>query len=147
MSDGGGSYAGNTSNGMYIWRAGCAVSSLPFQPSQSVATSVEGSSQTGSGIHVKGLPASTAGLLLAGDWVEIITSQGSELKMVTASLDSDAAGLGYLQFAPALRGTVADNAAIIVHRPMGRFISTADAIEYLDEPGIVSTSSFEFEEG
>jgi hypothetical protein len=144
--DGVSTYAGTTV-GLYGWRGTLALSGVPTRLSPTTTTAVpNGTAQTGAAIHVKGLPASTNGLLLAGDWVEIITTAGSELKMVTASLDSDAAGLGYLQFAPALRGTVADNAPIIVHRPTGRFISTSDALEYLDEPGIVTTSSFDFEE-
>jgi hypothetical protein len=148
-ADGVTTYAGSTSTGLLTWGASLSRSGVAARltPTTAAATPIGGAAQSGPAIYVKGLPASTNGLLLAGDWVEIITSQGSELKMLTASLDSDAAGLGFLQFAPALRGTVADNAPIIVHRPMGRFISTADAIEYQDEPGIVTTSSFDFEEG
>jgi hypothetical protein len=145
-ADGITSYLG-ASLGVFAWRATLAQSAAPARLVFTSTTTSTGTAQTGYGIHIKGLPANTAGLLFAGDWVQIITSQGSELKMLTADLDSDAAGLGFLQFAPALRGSVADNAPIIVHRPMGRFISTADAIEYQDEPGIVTTSSFDFEEG
>lgn len=147
-ADGTSNFAGNGTSGVRVFRPTMAQSAVPVRLTTTTTTTIpNGTAQSGYGIHVKGLPVSTAGLLLAGDWVEIITSQGSELKMLTADLDSDAAGLGFLQFAPALRGTVADNAPIIVHRPMGRFISTADAIEYQDEPGIVTTSSFDFEEG
>ena len=47
--------------------------------------------------------------------------------MVTASLDSDAAGLGYLQFRPKLHRPVNDNDPIIVTKPMGKFLLRAGA--------------------
>lgn len=147
LGDGVVTYLGNGSGFIYHWRSTLANSTLPIRLRRTIGATAPDTPQSGFGIHVKGLPANTNGLLLFGDWVEIITSQGSELKMLTADLNSNAAGHGFLQFAPALRGTVADNSPIIVHRPMGRFISTADAIEYQDEPGIITTSSFDFEEG
>jgi hypothetical protein len=65
--------------------------------------------------------------------------------MVDASLDSDAAGSGYLRFSPPLRRAIADSAPIIVHRPMGRFMLTNDA-GWGNSPGVFSDSSIELEE-
>jgi hypothetical protein len=77
-----------------------------------------GTSQTGNALHLKGLPASTDGLLLPGDYFEI----NGEIKQATAALNSDAASLGYLQFEPALVRSPADNDPINVTDPMGKFL-------------------------
>lgn len=107
---------------------------------------VAGGSQTGSSLNVDQLPNSTNGLLLPGDPFEVITSRGSELKLCTAALNSNGSGAGTLHFEPPLRGTVADNAAVIVEQPMGRFIFTGDVPQWSNEPGIFTTASAEFEE-
>ena len=69
-------------------------------------------------MNLKGLPASTNGLLLAGDFFEV----NNELKQCTAPLNSDAAGLGFVQFRPSLHTPPADNAAVIISNPLGRFM-------------------------
>lgn len=129
-----------------LWRCGVSQSALPVRPVQSVASAVAAESQRGGGIYLKGLPPSTNGLLQLNDQFEVITSLGSELKIASAPLDSDGAGLGYLKFDPPLRGQLADNAAVIVHQPMGRFIFTGDYPQWLTEPGLISTASLELEE-
>lgn len=116
------SYTGTT-GAIAVWRWGACVSSVPVRLTQTVSAAVaSGTSQTGSTIYVKGLPVSTSGLLLAGDYFEI----NGELKQCTASLDSDAAGLGVLRFAPGLAVAAADNDPIIVNNPFGRFRLAAD---------------------
>jgi len=144
--DEGTTYTGDGTSNIYAWRATLAQSGAPMRLVQTTTAAVAGSSPTGSAMHIKGLPSSTDGLLLPADEFEIITSKGSELKIVTAALNSDAAGLGYLQFEPPLRGTVADNAPVIVHEPMGRFIFTGDLAGWDNEPGIFTRASAEFEE-
>jgi hypothetical protein len=112
-------FAGDGTFGVRVFRPALAKSGVPVRLTTTTASTVpSGTAQTGSAIHVKGLPASTNGLLLPGDWIEI----NQQLKMVTASLDSDAAGLGYLQFRPRLHRPVADNDPIIVTKPMGKFL-------------------------
>jgi hypothetical protein len=107
---------------------------------------VNGASQTGSALNVDQLPVSTNGLLLMGDQFEVITSRGSELKRVTAPLNSNSSGQGYLMFEPPLRGSPADNAAVIIHQPMMRGIFVGEFPEWINEPGIITTASAEFEE-
>jgi hypothetical protein len=145
-ADGGRSYIGvAAAQALYLWRGGLYPSSAPFRVGQTTSAATTGTAQSGSGIYVKGLPVSTTGLLLEGDWVEITTSVGPQITKVISSLDSDASGEGFLQVSPPVRGTVADNAIIIVSRPTGRFIIAGDA-EYMNQPGIFSTASAEFEE-
>jgi len=79
---------------------------------------VNGSSQTGNALIIDGLPTSTAGLLLRGDSFEI----NGELKKLTASLNSDSSGNGYLQFGPALVRTPADNDPVILQKPLCKFL-------------------------
>jgi hypothetical protein len=113
-------YAGSAATqAIGVWRATLRAGSIAQRLVQTTSAAVTGA-QSGSGIHVKGLPVSQSGLLVAGDWVEI----DGQLKRVTVSLDSDAAGLGYLQFRPKLHRAVADNTPVIVTKPVGRFLIT-----------------------
>lgn len=135
-------FAGNGTNGIYGFRANAFPSSSFAAPVQSTTASVAATTQTGSVLNVKGLPASTSGLLLAGDWVEI----DGQLKMVTDSLNSNAAGLGVLEFSPPLYRAVDNNTPVIVYKPMGRFILASEIPEWSNEPGVISTASLELEE-
>lgn len=117
-------YAGSGGTAISARRVTFSQSSVPARQIQSTSATVAALAQTGSAYFVKGLPASSSGLLLPGDWVDI----GQELKRVTAQLDSDAAGRGYLQFSPPIRTSAADNAPVAVNSPFGRFIlSTNDS--------------------
>lgn len=145
--DGVGSYAGDGTSNILVWRGAFQQTPYPFLPAATTTTASTGTAPSGISLNVKGLPASTAGLLLPGDQVEILTSFGSELKIVTAQLDSDAGGLGTLFVAPRLRGTMSDGAAIVTCRPIGRFVySGTSNMEWTTDPGIITAASFEFEE-
>jgi hypothetical protein len=95
---------------------------------------VNGSSQTGSKLIVDGLPTSTNGLALAGDWFEV----NGELKRLTADLNSDSSGNGYLIFEPGLRTSPSDNAPVIFRSPMGKFMLASDSYAWETRPGIIS---------
>jgi hypothetical protein len=149
------SFAGNNGGvALYGWRLTASQASASaaqggtFQRLVQTTSTANagGTSQTGSAVYVRALPASTNGLLEVDDQIEIVTSRGSELKLVTARLNSDAAGLGYLQFEPPLRNSPADNAAVIVHQPMMRGLFTGDAVGWDNSPGFWSNASAEFEE-
>lgn len=79
---------------------------------------VQGASQTGNGLLIDQLPTSTDGLLLRGDLFEI----NGELKRVTAALNSDGSGIGYLQFDPPLVRSPADNDPVHMALPLSRFV-------------------------
>lgn len=136
------SYTGATL-GLYPWRATLAQSSTPVRLTQTTTTATTGTAQTGSAIHVKGGPANTNGALAAGDMVEIILPTYSHFARLTADLDFDAAGLGYMQFEPGLPTGVSDNAAIIVEKPMCRMIPV-DSFEWDTRPGLFSDFSVSF---
>jgi len=95
---------------------------------------VNGGSQTGGNLIVDGLPTSTNGLARAGDWFEV----NGELKRLTADLNSDSSGNGYLIFEPTLRTSPADNAPVIFRSPMGRFLLAEESTSWGTRPGILS---------
>ena len=140
-ADSGSPFAGNGTSFVRAADVCISPSGVHARTTTSTSAAVAAESQRGSALYVKGLPASQAGLLLIGDWVEI----DSQIVMVTASLDSDAAGLGHLQFSPPLARAVADNTPIIVHRPMGRFMFSGESASIDLEPGVFGRSSIELE--
>lgn len=113
-------------------------------PSLARCIRVDGASQTGSALNVKNLPTSTDGLLLPGDFVAVYTT-GWEVKRVTAALNGDASGNGYLQFEPALRASPSDSAAIAVLTPLIRCVLAED-MAYSTAPGYFSDLTLSFVE-
>jgi hypothetical protein len=95
---------------------------------------VAGASQTGAALNIDGLPASTVGVARAGDWVEI----NGELKRLTADLNSDGSGGGYLIFEPQLRSSPADNTPVIFRNPMGKFLLSESENGWATRPGTIS---------
>lgn len=136
------SYTGDGTSNIYLWRGALAQSSVPFIPAQTTSSASSGTSQSGSSLNIKGLPASTSGLLLQGDLVQI----GTDLNMVVASLDSDAAGCGVLQLYRPLRTAPADNDPVIINSPMGRFVATSNETGWDESPGGFANFEREFEE-
>jgi hypothetical protein len=120
----------------YDYTSGRAANDFQFLTYASVARCalVNGASQVGGAINIDGLPTSTNGLALAGDWVEI----NGELKRLTADLNSNGSGQGYLMFEPTLRTAPADNTPVIFRNPMGRFIIADERIAWGTRPGIIS---------
>ncbi len=132
-ADGTSSYLGGGSSAVRLWRATMAISGVPVRLVATTSAATTGTSQTGGALHLKGLPASTSGLLLASDWAEVIAPTYSELKRVTAPLNSDAAGLGYLQFEPTLRNSPADGAAVIIQKPMAMMMLDSNTVRWADD--------------
>jgi hypothetical protein len=120
----------------YDYTSGRAAGNFQFLSWVSAARCalVNGASQTGSRLIIDGLPTSTNGLARAGDWFEI----NGELKRLTADLNSDSSGNGYLIFEPTLRVSPADNAPVIFRSPMGRFLVAEESTSWGTRPGIIS---------
>ena len=114
------SYVGDGSS-FYLWGATLSRINLPTELVLTTSAVAPGGA-TGSTVGVTGLPASTEGLLLPGDFVEI----NGELKQVVAPLNSAADGVGKLQFRPALGTAAAHGDAVIVKNPMGTFTLATD---------------------
>ena len=136
-ADNTGSYTGVASAiAIYPWHASLAQSGVPVRDQITTTTPYYSgaTNPAGSACNVRGLPASTNGLLLAGDMCDI----NGELKRATADLNSDASGLGYLQFEPALRSaSTPDGAPIVIGAPMGKFVLAAEVVQ-MSRPGYFS---------
>jgi hypothetical protein len=135
------SYTGTT-GAVFAWQVGATLSGVPVR--NSVAhnqAAPAGIAPTGGMMHLKGLPASTDGLLLPGDFFEV----NGELKQATMSLDSDAAGRGIVQFRPGLARPPADNDPVIIRNPLGRFVMGENAKMSL-QFGSYTDASLQFEE-
>lgn len=134
------SYTGTASgNAINVWRATFSQSSVPSRLVQTGAIAFAPTAQTGNALHVKGLPASSTGLLLPGDWVEV----SGELKQVTCQLNSDSAGIGYLQFEPPLVRSPAEASAVSLVDPMGKFLVSNIKID--NEFGTQARVSYDLE--
>jgi hypothetical protein len=140
-ADGTSSYTGSGGNAIHIWRATAWPSSVATRVVQSTSAAIASQTQSGSAIYVKGLPASTSGLLKVGDAFEV----DKQMKFVTVALDSDSAGNGYLLFEPPLARALADNTPIIVQNPLCKMVMTSDA-EYENPAGNTSNFQFDFEQ-
>lgn len=121
------SYTGSTASAAVLWwHASLAQSSVPVRDTLTTTVNSSGTFPVGLGIYLKGLPISVNGLLQAGDMFEI----NGELKRATSDLNSDAAGLGYVAFEPALRSAVTpDNSPVVFGAPMGKFLLAADVAQ------------------
>jgi hypothetical protein len=135
-------YTGNGTGNIGAWRLGAAASQYPVRLTQTTTAATTGTSQTGITLNLKALPASTNSLLLPGDWVEC----SGQLNMVTAPLNSDAAGLGFLQLQRPFTTAPVDNAPVIVNRPIGRFLLAEEEVGWSSRPGVLSDFSISFVE-
>jgi hypothetical protein len=130
-----------SSGTIYLWRGGAYPSGVPFRSAQTTSSATTGTSQTGASIYLKGLPASTSGLLKAGAQIQI----SSYVRHLTSSLDSDAAGLGLLQLDEPIPNGTTDGEFVIFCSPMGRFMLSSD-LGYSVEPGIFGDAELELVE-
>lgn len=78
---------------------------------------VNGVNQTGPSIITDGWTPSSAGVLLAGDQVQL----GLQLCLVTADVSSNGSGQATIPVRPAVRKVLSDNASINTSAPLGRW--------------------------
>lgn len=133
------SYTGGSFVATVIWRAQLAQSSVAVAPVSTTSAAQPGTLQTGILLNLKGLPASSQGLLLPGDFLEC----NSQLNQVAANLDSDAAGIGTAILVRPPRNSPADNTPFIVNTPMGKFMVSSNSTGWNEGPGRISDASLE----
>lgn len=132
------------------WTAEANWGTLPFavlrRPSVVRAFLVDGGggaqTQTGTGLYVKGLALSTAGQLRAGDMVEVVSGDMSQMLRVTEDVDGDGSGKGWMKFEPMLRKAVSNDDLVIPYRPWVR-LRMVTAPELLTRPGWYSNCEIE----
>jgi hypothetical protein len=100
--------------------------------SRCATTNGSASAQTSS-LSVLNLPASTAGLALAGDLFEVAGS----LYRLIADVDSTASGGAELLFEPALRVTVPTASPVIFRDPMTKFLLAEEPV-WSTRPGLIT---------
>jgi hypothetical protein len=141
------SYSGDGASGIFITRGGYAQASFPFLPGQTTTPAFpSGKNQTGSGLRLRGGTPSLAGAAFRGDFAQIVMPNFSQLVRLTDSLDFDAAGMGWMNFEPALKQSPVDGAAVIFHEPMGRFMFAGGSIGVEITPGVFGQASLDFVE-
>lgn len=74
---------------------------------------VDGGSQTGNTLDIKGLPINTTGVAKDGDYINLGTGSNTRLYRVLEDADSDGSGNATITIWPALRTSPADNDAVI----------------------------------
>jgi len=101
---------------------------------------VDGASQTGFALNIKGASLSTGNWIRKGDYFSVLVGTEHELKMATADANSDGAGLVVLAFTPKLRASPANDAAIFVEdgvltKPQGIFMLQSADTSWQSRPG------------
>lgn len=94
---------------------------------------VNGGSQTGYDLVTDGWTAGQTGIMKAGDWLQLGSGSTARLYKVMADANSDGSGNATLTLWPKLRSSPADNAAITVSSPKGRFMLAQDIEWNIDE--------------
>jgi hypothetical protein len=99
-----------------------------FPKGSARSATVNGGSQTGSSLNVTMTAFWT---LKAGDFLEV----NGELKRVTSDMSADSNGLGTVNFAPPLRASPANGAAISLQAPTATFMLMDDKAGVTVGPG------------
>lgn len=91
---------------------------------------VDGASQTGLTLAVKGGPLSTTNWLKAGDWIQLGSGSSTRLHKVLVNADTDGAGKTTLDIWPRHRSSPADSAAVTISNCKGLFQLSSNSFEY-----------------
>ena len=82
---------------------------------------VDGAGQSGDVLNTRGWTASTADILLPGDYLQVDQAGAARLHMVVETAGSDAAGKAAVKIAPPLRASPPDGTLIITENARGVF--------------------------
>lgn len=92
---------------------------------------VNGASQGGNTLNVKGMTASKSDVLVKGDYFQLGTGLNARLHMITQPLNSDASGNGVVKFEPAVRFSPLDEEVLILDKPRTLMrLSNPDAADW-----------------
>lgn len=100
---------------------------------------INGAGQSGDSVNTDGWTPNVQ-ILRAGDYIQV----GTELKMVLASVSSNASGQASIEIGPMLRYSPADNSPIVVSNPMGVFMQPQQENGWDRKPAMVNDFSLEF---
>ena len=135
-------FAATSGNAISVWRAHLSPSSAPSRGALTTSAAIAAQSHAAGAdaFYVKGGPASMQGLLREGDVFEV----SGQIKIVTAALDLDAGGNGYLKFEPPMSRAVLDSTPIILTQPICKMMLVEDEVEFDCRPGGYSNFEFDF---
>lgn len=107
---------------------------------------VDGGSQTGFSLNIKGATFNAVNWIRKGDYFSVFVGAEHELKMATVDASADGAGLVVLSFAPRLRAAPLDDAVIFVEdgvltKPQGIFVLENADTGWQSRPGFPSKIS------
>lgn len=93
---------------------------------------VNGASQTGNDLIIDGASLSATGWLLAGDWIQLGTSNTSRLYKVLEDVNTDGSGNATIPIWPELNAstTPADGATVVVTGTVGLWHMVDNALEW-----------------
>lgn len=103
---------------------------------------VDGASQTGLVLAIKGGPLSTTNWLKAGDWIQLGSGSSTRLHKVLVNASTDGAGKTTLDIWPRLRSSPADSAAIVITNCKGLFQLSSNAQDYSIKPAMIYGYAF-----
>ena len=104
---------------------------------------VAGGSQTGNTLSIDGLPVSTTGYLLAGDYIQVGTGSGTQLYKCLADVDTDGGGAATIDIWPDIRTSPADNETVTVSNAAGLFRLVSNETEWSVDDAEIFGISFE----
>lgn len=107
---------------------------------------VNGAGQIGPDLATSGWTPSTAGILKAGDYIQIGSADTAQLLMVADDVNSDGGGDAVLSVMPNVRNGPADGSPIIVNNPRGLFRLQDNSWSWSVVPGPVYQLSFQASE-
>lgn len=91
---------------------------------------VAGGGQTGRTLLTVGWTPDAAGVLLAGDWLQLGSCEQQRIYKVQGDVDADAAGAAAVSIWPGLRESPADTEALVLAAPQGVFRLAGGELPY-----------------
>lgn len=91
---------------------------------------VNGADQTGQSLTVTGLPVSTTGYLLAGDYIQLGGGASATLHKVLQNVDSDISGQANIDLWPVIRTAPSNGSAVVVGNAQGVFRLSSNQSEW-----------------
>jgi hypothetical protein len=114
-----------------------------FSGSAGLTPLVNGASQSGSVLNIDGLPNGVTGIIKAGDRLGLTTLQVLE---AAADVNSNGSGEAAVPLVYPLRASPADNSAVNLYNPVGRFIMPEAFVQWALSPPLLHSFTFQFVE-